>query len=99
MEEKTISSFFLKQFFNENLQKDVNPTKSSKLSGNPEKNIDHHSLCNITSQSIMSRKKLEVSYIAVSKPNLNEQKDFEGLALFRKMGKLGVIKNSGNSNY
>ena len=31
----------------------------------------------------MTRKNLEASYIALWKPNLNEQKDFERLVLFR----------------
>ena len=35
------------------------------------------------SKSAKTRNNLEASYIALSKPNLNEQKDFERLAVFR----------------
>ena len=63
-----------------------NPTKSSELSKHFRRNINHYFTWTVISnapKNAKTRKNLEASYIALWKPNLNEQKDFERLVLFR----------------
>ena len=63
-----------------------NPTKSSELSKHLRSNINHYFTWVVISnapKNAKTRKDLEASYIALLKPNLNEQKDFERLVLFR----------------
>ena len=63
-----------------------NPKYSSEPAKHLTKNIDHgfnwKILCDASS-NISIRKNLEASFIALLRPNLNEQKDFERLVLFR----------------
>ena len=62
-----------------------NPTKSSEPEKHLQSNINHHFTWTIISnapKNAKTRKNLEASYIAVWKPDLNEQKDFERLVLF-----------------
>ena len=63
-----------------------NPTKSSEPSKHLRSNINHYFTWAVISnapKNAKTRKNLEASYIALWKPNLNEQKDFERLVLFR----------------
>ena len=63
-----------------------NPTKSSEPSKNLRSNINHYFTWAVIlngPKNAKARKNLEASYIAPWKPDLNEQKDFERLALFR----------------
>ena len=63
-----------------------NPTKSSEPSKHLQSNINHYFTWAVISnapKNAKTRKNLEASYIALWKPNLNEQKDFERLVLFR----------------
>ena len=63
-----------------------NPTKSSEPLKHLQSNINHYFTWVVISnapKNAKTRKNLEASYIALWKPNLNEQKDFEGLVLFR----------------
>ena len=63
-----------------------NPTKSSEPSKHLRSNINHYFTWAVISnapKNAKTRKNLEASYIALWKPNLNEQKDFERLILFR----------------
>ena len=63
-----------------------NPTKSSEPSKHLGSNINHYFTWAVISnapKNAKTRKNLEASYIALWKPNLNEQKDFERLVLFR----------------
>ena len=61
-----------------------NPTKSSEPSKHLQSNISHYSTIFQMLQKIAkTRKNLEASYIALWKPVLNEQEDFERLVLFR----------------
>ena len=63
-----------------------NPTKSSEPSKHLRSNIDHYFTWTVISnapKNAKTRKNLEASYIALWKPDLNEQKDFERLVLFR----------------
>ena len=63
-----------------------NPTKSSEPSKHLRSNINHYFTWVVISnapKNAKTRKNLEASYIALWKPNLNEQKDFERLILFR----------------
>ena len=63
-----------------------NPTKSSKPSKHLRSNINHYFTWAVISnaqKNAKTRKNVEGSYIALWKPNLNEQKDFERLVLFR----------------
>ena len=63
-----------------------NPTKSSEPSKQLRSNINHYFTWTVISnapKNAKTRKNLEASYIALWKPNLNEQKDFERLVLFR----------------
>ena len=62
-----------------------NPTKSSKPSKHLRSNINHYFTWAVISnapKNAKTRKNLEASYIALWKPDLNEQKDFERLVLF-----------------
>ena len=43
----------------------------------------HMSIISNTQKNAKTRKKLEALYIALWKPDLNEQRDFERLVLFR----------------
>ena len=43
---------------------------------------NHQNTFEATSKNTKTRKNLEASYIALWKPDLNEQKDFERLVLF-----------------
>ena len=63
-----------------------NPTKSSEPSKYLRSNINHYFTWAVISnapKNAKTRKNLEASYIALWKPDLNEQKDFERLVLFR----------------
>ena len=63
-----------------------NPTKSSEPSKHLRSNINHYFTWAVISnapKNAKTRKNLEASYIALCKPDLNEQKDFERLVLFR----------------
>ena len=63
-----------------------NPTKSSEPSKHLRSNINHCFTWAVISnapKNAKTRKNLEASYIALWKPDLNEQKDFERLVLFR----------------
>ena len=63
-----------------------NPTKNSEPSKHLLSNTNHYftwALISNAPTNAKTRKKLEASYIALWKPNLNEQKDFERLVLFR----------------
>ena len=63
-----------------------NPTKSSEPSKHLRSNINHYFTWAVISnapKNAKTRKNLEASYIALWKPDLNEQKDFERLVLFR----------------
>ena len=63
-----------------------NPTKSSEPSKHLRSNINHYFTWAVISnapKNPKTKKNLEVSYIALWKPNFNEQKDFERLVLFR----------------
>ena len=63
-----------------------NPKNNSEPAKHLTKNIDHvftwKILCTASSK-VSIRKNLEASFIALMKPSLNEQKDFERLILFR----------------
>ena len=59
-----------------------NPTKSSEPSKHLRSNINHYFTWAVISnapKNAKTRKNLEASYIALWKPDLNEQKDFERL--------------------
>ena len=61
-------------------------TKSWQPSKHLLSNINHHFTWAVISnapKNAKTRKNLEASYIALWKPDLNEQKDFERLGLFR----------------
>ena len=63
-----------------------NPTKSSEPSKHLQSNINHYFTWAVISNAPKNtkiRKNLEASYITLWKPDLNEQKDFERLVLFR----------------
>ena len=63
-----------------------NPTKCSEPSKHLRNNINHYFTWTVTSHAPKNaniRKNLEASYIALWKPDLNEQKDFERLVFFR----------------
>ena len=63
-----------------------NPTKSSEPSKHLRSNINHYFTWAVISnapKNVKTRKNLEALYIALWKLNLNEQKDFERLVLFR----------------
>ena len=63
-----------------------NPTKSSEPSKHLRSNINHYFVWVVISnapKNANTRKNLEASYIALWKTELNEQKDFERLILFR----------------
>ena len=60
--------------------------QSSEPSKHFRSNISHYftwAIISNAAKTAKTRKNLEVSYIALWKPNLNEQKDFERLVLFR----------------
>ena len=62
------------------------PTKSSEQSKHLRSNIDHYFTWAVISNALKNaktRKNLEALFIALWKPDLNEQKDFERLVLFR----------------
>ena len=62
-----------------------NPTKSSKPSKHLRSNINYYFTWPAISnapKNTTTRKNLEASYIALWRPDLNEQKDFERLVLF-----------------
>ena len=62
------------------------PTKSSESSKHLQSNINHYFTWAVISnapKNAKTRKNLEASYTALWKPDLNEQKDFETLVLFR----------------
>ena len=64
----------------------MNPTKSSEPSKHLRSNINHYFIWAVISNApkdAKTRKDLEVSYIALWKLDLNEQKGFERLVLFR----------------
>ena len=63
-----------------------NPTKSPEPSKHLRSNINNYFTWAVISnapQNAKTRKNLEASCIALCKPNLKEQKDFEILVLFR----------------
>ena len=63
-----------------------NPTKSLEPSKHLRSNINHYFTWIAISNALKNantRKNLEASYIALWKTELNEQKDFERLILFR----------------
>ena len=65
---------------------DNNQTKSSETSKHLRSNINHSITWAVISnapKNVKTRKNLEALYIALWKLNLNEQKDFERLVLFR----------------
>ena len=60
--------------------------QSSEPSKHHQSNINHYFTWAVISnapKNTKTRKNLEASYIALWKPDLNEQKDFERLVLFR----------------
>ena len=62
-----------------------NTTKSSELSKHLPSNINHYftwAVISNASKNAETRKNLAASYVALWKPDLNEQKDFERLVLF-----------------
>ena len=64
-----------------------NLTKSSELSKHLRSNINHYFTWTVISnapKNVKTRKNLEASYIVLWKSDVNEQKDFERLVLFRK---------------
>ena len=76
-----ICSFHPTSVYNEH----NNPTKSSEPSKHLRSNINHYFTWAVISnapKNAKTRKNLEASYIALWKPDLNEQKDFERLVLF-----------------
>ena len=63
-----------------------NPTKNSEPAKHLKNNTDHVFNCVIlcmASKNYKVRRNLGASYIALLRPTLNEQKDFEILTLFR----------------
>ena len=63
-----------------------NPAKSSEPSEHLRNNFDHCVAWTIISnapKNAKAKKNFEASYIALRKPDLNEQKDFERLILYR----------------
>ena len=63
-----------------------NLTKSSEPSKHFGSNINHYFTWAVISndpKNANTRKNLEASYIALEKPDLNEQNNFERLVLFR----------------
>ena len=63
-----------------------NPTKSSEPWKHLQSNINHYFTWAVISnapQNAKTRKNSKASYTALWKPDLNEQKDFEKLVLFR----------------
>ena len=63
-----------------------NPTKSSEPSKDLRSNINHYFTWAVISnapKNAKARKNLEASYIALWKHDLNKQKDFERVVLFR----------------
>ena len=63
-----------------------NPTKSSEQSKHLPSNINHYFTWAVISNALKiakTRKNIEASFIALWKPDLNDQKDFERLVLFR----------------
>ena len=63
-----------------------NPTKSSEPSKHLRSNINHYFTWAVISnapKNAKTRKNLEASYIALLKPDLNNQKNFERLVLFQ----------------
>ena len=63
-----------------------NPTHNSEPAKHIKRNIHHSITWSITpsaSKNNVIRKNLEAIYIALLKPSLNEQKEFERLTLFR----------------
>ena len=63
-----------------------NPTKSSEPSKHLRSNINYYFTWAVISnapKNDKTRKNLEALYNALLKPDLNEQKDFERLVLFR----------------
>ena len=63
-----------------------NPAKSSEQSKHLRSNVNHYftqAVISNAQKNAKTRKNVEASYIALWKPNLNEQKDFERLVLFR----------------
>ena len=63
-----------------------NATTSSEPSKHLQSNINHCFKWTVISnapKNTKTRKSLEVSYIGLWKPDLNNQKDFERLVLFR----------------
>ena len=62
-----------------------NPTKRSEPSKHLQSNINHYFTWAVISEApknAKTRKKVK-TYIALWKPDLNEQKDFEKLVIFR----------------
>ena len=63
-----------------------NPTKSSDSSKHIRRNINHYFTWTVISnapKNPKAGKNLESSYIALYKPDLNKQEDFERLVCFR----------------
>ena len=63
-----------------------NPTKSLEPPKHLQSNIKHYFTWAVISnapKNAKTRKNIEASYVALWKPDLNEQKDFERLVLFR----------------
>ena len=63
-----------------------NPTKSSEPLKHLRSNINHcfkWAVISNAPKNAKTRKNLEASYIALWKPDLNEQEDFRRLVLFR----------------
>ena len=63
-----------------------NQTKSSEASKQLRSNVNLYFTLAVISNALKNaknRNNLEASYIALWKPNLNEEKDFERLVLFR----------------
>ena len=73
----------LSKFFR---QRAIYDAKSSEPSKHLRSNINHYFTWAVISNApkiAKTRKNLKASYIAFWKPDLNEQKDFERLVLFR----------------
>ena len=71
-----------------------NPTKSSEPSKHLRSNINHYFTWAVISnapKNAKTRRDLEASYTALWKPDLDKQKDFERLVLFRNVSHRAII--------
>ena len=69
-----------------NVMQKLDRMKNSEPSKHPRRNINHYFTWAVISnapKSVKTRKNLEASYVALWKSDLDKQKDFERLVLFR----------------